>query len=53
MDGLAEFDGTTTTEIYLWELRFQQIQSLVSTRTLERVFAETLTEQKHPTVRKQ
>jgi len=49
MDGLVECIGTTMTQIYLSDLRFQQIQSLVSTGTQEHVFSETSAEDKHPT----
>jgi len=49
MDGLVEYIGTTMTQIYLSDLRFQQIQSLVSARTVESVFSETSAESKHPT----
>ena len=49
MNGLAECIGTMMTQIYLSDLRFQQIQSLVSIRTEERVFFETSSEDKHPT----
>jgi hypothetical protein len=47
---LVECVGTTMTQIFLSDLRFQQIQSLVSARTVERVFSETFAEAKHPTV---
>jgi len=50
MDGLVECIGTTMTQIFLSDLRFQQIQSLVSARTVERVSSETFAEAKHPTV---
>ena len=49
MDGLVEYIGTTMTQIYLSDLRFQQIQSLVATRTEEHAFSETSSEDKHPT----
>jgi hypothetical protein len=49
MNGLADCIGTTMTQIYLSDLRFQQIQSLVSARTEEHVFFETSPEDKHPT----
>ena len=49
MNGLAECIGTTMTQIYLSDLRFQQIQCLVSARTEEHVFFETSSEDKHPT----
>ena len=39
----------TVTQIYLSDLRFQQIQCLVSARTEEHVFFETSAEDKHPT----
>jgi len=50
MDGLVK--RITVTQIYLSDLRFQQIESLVSTYTVERVRHETFAEDKHPTVRK-
>ena len=49
MDGLVECIGTTMTQIYLSELRFQQIQCLVSALTEEHVFSETSSEYEHPT----
>ena len=52
MDGLSGLNEITVTQIYLSELRFQQIQSLVSTRTVERVLSETFAEERHPTRRK-
>jgi hypothetical protein len=52
MDGLSGLNEITVTQIYLSELRFQQIQSLVSTRTVERVLNETFPEEEHPTRRR-
>jgi hypothetical protein len=52
MSGLNEFHEFTVTQIYLSDLRFQQIQSLVSCHTVEDVSSETFAEDKHPTLHK-
>ena len=52
MKGSSAFHEFTLTQIYLSDLRFQQIQSLVSAHTVERVSSETFAEDKHPTVHK-
>ena len=52
-DAMGEFYENTVTQVYLWELRFQQIQSLVSRHTGEVVSGETFSEDKHSKVSKE
>ena len=52
MDGSVEYIGTTMTQIYLSDLRFQRIQCLVSGHTEEHVSSETFAETQHPTLHK-